>query len=106
VLKHPGAPGRTWMVSDGEDLSTADLLRRVGGAMDRRVRLFPVPVGVLQLCADLVGRRTEIARLSGSLVVDITQTRADLEWSPSVKVDEALARTVAWYLSEDRSRGV
>ena len=106
VMRHPSAPGRTWMVSDGEDLSTGDLLRRIGRAMGKRVRLFPVPVAVLQLCAALVGRRAEIARLSGSLVVDITQTRADLGWSPSVKVNEALARTVAWYLSEGRSREV
>jgi nucleoside-diphosphate-sugar epimerase len=104
ALKHPSAPGRTWMVSDGEDLSTGDLLRRIGSAMHRRVRLFPVPMSVLQLCADLVGRRAEFARLTGSLVVDITPTRDDLGWSPSVRVDEALARTVAWYLSEGRSR--
>jgi UDP-glucose 4-epimerase len=106
VLRHPSAPDRTWMVSDSEDLSSGDLLRRIGGAMGRRVRLFPLPIGVLQLCADLVGRRAEIARLSGSLVVDITRTRADLGWSPSVTVDEALARTVEWYLGEGLSRDV
>jgi nucleoside-diphosphate-sugar epimerase len=103
VLKHPSASGRTWMVSDDEDLSTSDLLCRIGRAMARPVRLFPVPLGALQLCASLVGRRAEFSRISGSLVVDITQTCADLGWSPSVKVDEALARTVAWYLSEARS---
>jgi nucleoside-diphosphate-sugar epimerase len=106
ALTHPSAPGRTWMVSDGEDLSTAELLRRIGDAMSRRVRLLPVPVSVLRLCGALVGRRAEIARLSSSLVVDITQTRADLGWAPPVKVDEALARTVAWYLSEARPREV
>jgi nucleoside-diphosphate-sugar epimerase len=106
VLRHPGASGRTWMVSDGEDLSTGDLLRRIGRAMGKRVWLFPVPVAVLQLCAALAGRRAEIARLSDSLVVDITQTRADLGWVPAVKMNEALERTVAWYLSKYRSRAV
>jgi len=106
LLEHPSASGRTWMVSDGEDLSTADLLRRIGSAMARPVRLFPVPVGVLQLCASLVGRRAEISRLSGSLAIDITRTRAELEWSPPVTVDEALARTVEWYLGEGRSSEV
>ena len=98
VLKHPDAPGRTWLVSDGEDLSTPDLIRRIGTAMGRRVRLPPVPVAFLQLSAALVGRRGELARLCGSLAVDITQTRTQLGWSPCVSVDEALARTVAWYL--------
>jgi UDP-glucose 4-epimerase len=98
VLRHPGAPGGTWMVSDGEDLSTPDLIRRIGTAMGRRVRLPSVPVGFLQLSAGLVGRGGELVRLCGSLAVDITQTRAQLGWSPCVSVDEAIARTVAWYL--------
>ena len=97
VLKHPDAPG-TWMVSDGEDLSTPDLIRRIGTAMGRRVRLPSVPVGFLQLSAGLVGRGGELARLCGSLAVDITQTQAQLGWSARVSVDAALARTVAWYL--------
>jgi nucleoside-diphosphate-sugar epimerase len=97
VLKHPGAPGRTWLVSDGEDLSTPDLIRRIGAAMDRRVQLPSVPVSMLRLAAGFAGRRGELARLCGSLTVDITQTRAHLGWSPCVPVGEALARTIAWY---------
>jgi nucleoside-diphosphate-sugar epimerase len=104
VLKNPIAPGRIWMVSDAEDLSTPDLIRRIGSAMGRHVRLVPVPVGLLQLFAGLVGCRAEIARLCGSLWVDITHTRDELGWSPSVTVDEALARTITWYLGEGRSR--
>jgi nucleoside-diphosphate-sugar epimerase len=97
VLKHPSAPGRTWLVSDGEDLSTPDLIRRIGAAMGRRVQLPSVPLGLLQLSAVLAGRRGELARLCGSLVVEISPTRAQLGWSPRVPVGEALARTVAWY---------
>jgi nucleoside-diphosphate-sugar epimerase len=103
VLEHPSAPNRTWMVSDGEDLSTTALIRRVGTAMGRRVRLIPVPERLLRLSAGLVGRTGELARLCGSLTVDITQSRVELGWSPRTSVDEALARTVAWYLNEGRS---
>jgi nucleoside-diphosphate-sugar epimerase len=103
LLTHPQAPGRTWLVSDGEDLSTPDLMRRIGAAMGRRVRLPAVPVALLQLSAGLLGRRGELARLCGSLAVDITQSRAELGWSPPVTVNEALTRTVAWYRSEGRS---
>jgi nucleoside-diphosphate-sugar epimerase len=103
VLKHPSAPSRTWMVSDAEDLSIADLIRRIGSAMGRPVRLLPVPVGLLRLSGALVGRSAEITRLCGSLVVDITETRTELGWSPCITVDEALARTIAWYRKEGQA---
>ena len=100
LLEHPRASGRTWMVSDGEDLSTPELIRRIARAMNRRVRLVPVPIGVLTLLGVLTGRQAEIARLCSSLAVNIEHTRRELEWTPPMKMDEAIARTVAWYLSE------
>jgi nucleoside-diphosphate-sugar epimerase len=102
VLANPVASGRTWMVSDGEDLSTADLIRRIAIVMQRRVRLLPVPVGLLMLGGRLLGRRAEVMRLCGSLAVDIRPTREYLGWSPPVSVNEGIARTVAWYLSQER----
>jgi nucleoside-diphosphate-sugar epimerase len=105
LLRCPEAAGRLWMVSDGEDLSTPALVRRIGHAMDRRVRLFAVPASFLRSCGRLLGREAEIARLCGSLTVDIAPTRSELVWQPPLSVDAALARTVAWYLSEGRSHG-
>jgi nucleoside-diphosphate-sugar epimerase len=102
VLRHPLASGRTWMVSDGEDLSTPELVRRLASAMGRRAKLLPVPVGMLRLLGALIGRKAEIARLCGSLVVNIEPTCRELGWSPTTTVDEGLARTVNWYLSENR----
>jgi len=102
VLNHPLAPGRTWMVSDGEDLSTPELIRRLGSAMGRRVKLVPVPAGLLRLFGELIGRKAEIARLCGSLTVNIEPTCRELGWSPPIKVDEGLARTVAAYLAARR----
>jgi nucleoside-diphosphate-sugar epimerase len=104
LLTQPRAPGRTWMVSDGEDVSTPELIRRLGGAMNRRVRLVPVPVGLLRFGGALLGRKAEIERLCDSLVVNIEETRRALEWSPPITLDESLARTVAWYLSQGRPR--
>lgn len=102
VLRHPRAANGTWMVSDGEDLSTPDLIRRIGEAMHRQVRLLPIPVAALRVVGRLMGRQAEIARLCGSLIVDTTRTRSDLEWSAPLSVDEALARTVQWYLANGR----
>jgi nucleoside-diphosphate-sugar epimerase len=101
-LQHPAAAGRTWMVSDGEDLSTPDLIRRIGRNMSRRVRLLPVPITLLSSCARLLGRQSEVARLTGSLEVEVGSTRRELGWSPAVTVDEGLARTVAWYRTTRR----
>jgi nucleoside-diphosphate-sugar epimerase len=105
LLSSPVAPGRTWMVSDGEDLSTPELIRRIARAMHRRVRLLYVPVGLLHVLGGLAGRKPEIHRLSSSLELDITQTRDELGWLPPLSVDEAMARTVSWYLTEYRSHG-
>lgn len=105
LMQHPAAAGATWMVSDGEDLSTAELIRRLGQAMGRRVQMFSVPVGLLRFGGALVGRKMEVKRLCGSLAVDISWTRAQLGWSPVLSVNDSLARTVAWYLAEERSRG-
>jgi nucleoside-diphosphate-sugar epimerase len=104
LLKHPNAPGHTWMVSDGEDLSTPALIRRIATALNRRAHLIFVPLRLLQFAAALMGRRGEMARLSGSLAVDITPTRTQLGWSPRTSVDEGLARTAAWYLAQKARR--
>jgi UDP-glucose 4-epimerase len=98
VLMHPAAPGQVWMVSDGEDLSTPELIRRIATAMNRRPRLFRVPTGVLRTVGALIGRSAEIARLCDSLTVDIAPTRVRLGWSAPLATSEAIARTTAWYL--------
>jgi UDP-glucose 4-epimerase len=105
LLDHPGAAGRTWMVSDGRDLSTRQLIRSIAEAMRRRLRLVPVPAGLLYLGGALLGRRGEVSRLCGSLTVDIGPTRSELGWVPPLSVEEAIARTVHWYLAEGRDGG-
>src|SRR5262252_1183278 len=97
TVTRAAASGRVWLVSDGEDLSTVELIRRLGRAMDRPVRLLPVPVGALRAAAGLLGKAAEAERLCGSLFVDITPTRRGLDWKPPLTVAEGLARTVSWY---------
>lgn len=97
--KHPAAAGKTFLVSDCEDLSTTDLLRRMGSALGKRARLIPVPSAVLTGGAALLGRGGVARRLCGSLQVDVSETRAVLGWKPVVGVDAALAKTAAAFLS-------
>lgn len=93
-LDHPGAANQVFLAADGEDLSTADLLQRVGRAMGRPARLLPAPVWALQAAAALLGKRAVAERLLGSLQVDGSKARELLGWSPPCTVDEGLRRAV------------
>ena len=93
-LEHPAAANETFLVSDGEDLSTPDLIRRMARAMNRPARLLPVPKSVLMAVASMLGKRDMAQRLCGSLQVDISKSRTLLGWNPPVSVDEGLRRAV------------
>jgi nucleoside-diphosphate-sugar epimerase len=93
-VDHPAAAGQIFLVSDGEDLSTSDLLRYMAVAMGRSARLFSVPVSLLRLTGSALGKRAEIDRLVGSLQIDSSHTRQVLGWSPPVSVQEGIWRMV------------
>lgn len=96
-IEHPAAAHRTWLVSDGQDLSTPQLIERLAHFMNRSARLFPCRPSLLRRVGRLVGFEEEIARLCDPLVVDISAARSDLGWTPPQSVDEGLACTVAAY---------
>ena len=91
VTVHPGARGRTFLVSDGEDLSTPELARRIGRALGRDARLVPVPPAVLLAASRLIGRDS-LRRLLESLQVDANGLRAATGWTPPLGIDEGIAR--------------
>ncbi|WP_026148219.1 SDR family oxidoreductase [Thioalkalivibrio sp. HL-Eb18] len=93
-LEHPAAAGETFLVADGEDVSTAGLLRKVGDALERPARLVPVPVWLLRAGAAALGKREMARRLLGSLQVDASKAREVLGWTPPVSLDEGLRRAV------------
>jgi nucleoside-diphosphate-sugar epimerase len=101
ALRHRAAANRTFLVSDGEDLSTTELLRRLGSAFGAVPPLLPVPSVLLETSALLLGRGRFVKRLCGSLQVDITETRATLDWTPPVRVDDALRRTAHAFLESE-----
>lgn len=96
-ILHPAAANQTFLVSDGEDLSTTGLLRRMAQALGKPARLFPVPLVLLEVAATLLGKRSLSQRLCGSLQVDIDKTRTLLNWVPPVSVAQALAKTACHY---------
>jgi nucleoside-diphosphate-sugar epimerase len=96
-LAHPDVADRTWLVSDGEDLSTPVLVRRLASALAVRPRLLPVPPAMLRVLGALIGKRAAVERLTGSLQVDSTALRHAAGWSPPFTVDQGLADTARWF---------
>lgn len=94
-IEHPAAANQTFLVSDGEDMSTTQLLRKMAGALGKTPYLLPVPSFFLEAGASLIGKKSLSQRLCGSLQVDITPTRERLGWVPPVSVDQALRDTAS-----------
>ena len=99
-IDHPAAANQTFLVSDGEDLSTTQLLQRLGRALGKPARLVPVSPALLKLGAALVGKPAIAQRLCGSLQVDISKTQQLLGWAPPLSVDEGLKSAAEGYLRE------
>lgn len=95
TLTHPQAANETFLISDGHDLSTPELIQGMARAANRTARMFSVPVSLLQAAATLTGRRDMLQRLVGSLTVDINKARNQLGFTPPVTVSEGLRRTAA-----------
>lgn len=93
-VDHPAAAGQTLLASDGEDVSTPDLLRHMAAGLGRSARLLPVPVPLLRLAGRALGKQAEIDRLVGSLQIDSRPTRELLEWTPPVSLAEGIRRMV------------
>ena len=96
------AAGRTLLASDGEDMSTPQLVTEIGRALGKPAHLIGVPVGLLRLGGAITGMGAEIGRLVDSLVVDSSETRERLSWRPPFSVQEGLVDTVRWYRSASR----
>jgi len=97
-LDHPRAAGGTYLVSDGEDVSSAELVRRLGRALDRRPRLLPVPVWLVSALGALAGRGEDARRLLSPLQVDSRRIREELGWAPPFTLDQGIDETARWFL--------
>ncbi len=94
---HPAAPGRTWLLRDGEDISTPELLRLLALGLGKRSRMFPVPLMLLRGVAGIVGQRAAMERLTGSLRADDMPIRTELGWTPRFSLREGIMATAEWY---------
>ena len=97
---HPAAAGQTYLVSDGEDISTAKLVEKIAAALGRHNRSFYFPPALLRAGATLLGRAEQVDRLFGSLRISDKKIRSDLNWSPPYTLEQGLYETAAWYRAQ------
>lgn len=98
-LTHPSAANQTFLVSDGEDVSTSDLIRGLAAAMGRKARLVSLPPALVSAVAKLLQKGREAERLLSSLQVDSSRIRRTLNWQPPYSLRAGIRQTVDWYSS-------
>lgn len=96
-LTHPKAAGETFLISDGDDLSTPELVRRIAAALGREPFLLPVPVSWMRWVGRVFGKQAAVDRLVGSLCVDSTPLSKKLGWTPPYTMQAGLEATAQWY---------
>ncbi|MDF1689647.1 MAG: SDR family oxidoreductase [Cycloclasticus sp.] len=99
-VNHPKAANEIFLISDGEDVSTTELLQKVSRAFGKRALLLPIPVSLMTFSAKLLGKADVINRLFGSLQVDSSKTYELLGWEPVITMDEQLKKIADAYLNE------
>ena len=94
-MEHADAAGQTFLLDDGESVSTPELVRALARAMGRAARVPKIPVWILEMAGRLTGRRAALARLTGSLFVDSSAIRSQLGWTPPFSLEAGLKETLA-----------
>ena len=97
---HPAAAGQTYLVSDGEDISTAKLVEKIAAALGSHNRSFYFPPALLRAGATLLGRTEQVDRLFGSLRISDKKIRSDLAWAPPYTLEQGLSETAEWYRAQ------
>lgn len=99
---HPAAAGKTYLVCDGEDISTPELLNSLGDEMGRPARLFQCPMWLLSMMGKIAGLSDQLLRLMGSLQIDSHKIRSELNWKPPYRLQQGLQKTAEWYRDTHR----
>jgi len=95
---HPEAAGQTFLLSDGKDISTAELVQKISFALGKPSRLWSVSPYILRLLAKMTGQSKTVNRLLDTLIVDCSKIRTELDWTPPYSMKEGLEETANWYL--------
>lgn len=94
---HANAAGQTYLVSDGEDVSMPQLIKKIASALNKPNYLFPFPMIIMRLFAKIIGKTASVDRLTQSLVIDSSKIRQELDWKPPFTLEQGLKVTADWY---------
>ncbi len=103
-ITHPKAAGQIYLVSDGADVPTPELIRRVAVALGKPARLFPFPSALMKFAGRLTGKSEAVERLIGSLIVDSSKIRNELGWKPPFTMEEGLKETAEWFKTRSHAK--
>lgn len=103
-IRHPKAAGQTYLVSDGNDLSVPELIKKVASALGKPSRVFPFPIALLRISAKILGKTNAVNRLVDSLTVNSSKIRSDLDWTPLFTTEDGIKETAKWYLTKYSSK--
>jgi nucleoside-diphosphate-sugar epimerase len=93
-VDHPKAAGEAFLVSDGQDIATPDLIKMIASAMGKKANLFSFPLGILELLCKAIGKSQELEKLTGILLVDSSKIKNLLSWNPPFTLEEGIRETV------------
>ena len=102
-IDHPKAANEVFLISDDEDVSTTELLRKVAKAFGKQTTLLPIPVNLMTFFARLFGKKTIADRLFSSLQIDSSKVRDLLDWKPVITMDEQLRKTAEAYIKNEKN---
>lgn len=101
-ISHPAAAGKTYLLSDGVDVSTSELVNLLARALGRSGRQFSISIRMLFGVSKMLGMEGEMSRLLGTLVADSTAIQKEIGWKPPFSLQEGLDATARWYRSTHR----
>jgi len=93
-ITHPLAAGETFLVSDGEDISTPDLIKVIACTMGKKANLFSVHPGILKALCKIAGKGEELEKLTESLLIDSSKIRKLLDWKPPFTFEKGMKYTI------------
>lgn len=99
-VTYQSAAGKTYLISDGEDVSTPELIRKISTSLERPVRVAPFPIQLMRLVGKLSGKSSAIDRLIGSLIIDSSKIQQELNWRPPYTMAQGLKETTEWFLND------
>jgi len=96
-INHPKAADETFLICDGENVSTPELIKKIATALEKSARLFHIPLFLMKIFGKLIGRSAAMDRLIGTLMIDHAKFRKKLGWKPPYTMEHGLRETAKWF---------